>query len=66
MISDREIYQSANTLISQHGELAPIQAALRADAMANSGDLDGYAVWRRILKAVDNMLVVEPPSNALN
>ena len=30
-----------------------IHAALRADAMLEAGDLDGYAVWRRILRAVD-------------
>ncbi len=33
-------------------EDAPIQAAMRADAMLEKGDLDGYGVWRRILRAV--------------
>ena len=31
----------------------PIEAAIRADAMLEKGDLDGYAVWRRILRAVE-------------
>jgi len=25
---------------------------MRADAMLEAGDLDGYAVWRRMLRAV--------------
>ena len=28
---------------------------MRADAMLDKGDLDGYAVWRRILRAIDEM-----------
>ncbi len=55
MVSDLDIYRSANVLISQHGEDAPIEAAMRADAMLESGDLDGYAVWRRIVKAVEEI-----------
>ncbi len=32
MISDLDIYRSANVLIRDHGEDAPIHAAMRADA----------------------------------
>ncbi len=32
-----------------------IQAAMRADAMLEKGDLDGYAVWKRILRAVEEL-----------
>ncbi len=31
----------------------PIEAAMRADAMLDKGDLDGYAVWKRRLRAVE-------------
>ena len=55
MIPDLDIYRSANVLIRQHSEDAPIEAAMRADAMLESGDLDGYAVWRRIGKAVEEI-----------
>ena len=35
------------------------------DAMLEKGDLDGYAVWRRILKAVGELQRAEPrPSEA--
>ncbi len=32
MIPDLDIYRSANVLVKQYGEDAPIQAAMRADA----------------------------------
>ena len=44
MIPDLDIYRSANVLVKRHGEDAPIGAAMRADAMLEKGDLDGYAV----------------------
>ncbi len=55
MTSDIDIYRTANVLIREHGEDAPIQAAMRADAMLEKGDLDGYAVWKRILRAVEEL-----------
>ena len=33
MIPDLDIYCSADLLVKQHGEDAPIEAAMRADAM---------------------------------
>ena len=53
MTSDLDIYRAANLLIERHGEEAPIHAVMRVDAMLEKGDLDGYAVWKRIVKAVD-------------
>ncbi len=47
MTPDLDIYRSANMLMQQHGEDAPIHAAMRADAILEKGDLDGYAVWKR-------------------
>ena len=55
MTSDLDIYRSANVLVKQHGEDAPVHAAMRADAMLEKGDLDGFAVWRRILRAVGEL-----------
>ncbi len=51
MTSDLDIFRSASLLMKQHGEDAPIQAAMRADAMLEKGDLDGCAMWKRIVKA---------------
>ncbi len=60
MTSDLDIYRSAQALVKQHGEDAPIHAAMKADAMLETGDLDGYAVWKRIVKAVEELQRVEP------
>ncbi len=51
---------SAQALIKQHGADAPIHAAMRADAMLEAGDLDGYAVWKRVLRAVEELRKAEP------
>ncbi len=36
---------------------------MRADAMLEVGDLDGYAAWRRILRAVEELQRAEPGRN---
>ena len=46
MTFDTDIFASANELIKQHGEDAPIHAAMRADELLEVGDLDGQAVLR--------------------
>ena len=52
MTSDIDIYRSANLLIERYGEDAPIHAAMSADKMMERGNMDGRAVWKRIVKAV--------------
>ncbi len=64
MTSDLDIYRSAQVLVKQHGQDAPIEAAMRADAMLDKGDLDGYAVWKRIVRAVEELQKLEPLSGA--
>ncbi len=46
--------------MKQRGPDAPILAAMRADAMLEAGDMHGYAVWKRILRAVEELRRVEP------
>ncbi len=55
-----DIYRRANLLVKQPGEDAPIEAAMRADAMLEKGGLGGCAVWRRILRAVEELGRMEP------
>ncbi len=64
MISDLDIYRSANVLIREHGEEAVIEAAKHADAMLAKGDLKGLAVWKRIVKATKELLSKERPAGA--
>ena len=62
MPSDLDIWRSAQALVKRHGPDAPIHAAMRADAMLEKGDLDGVAVWRRVLRAVEELLSKERPA----
>ena len=55
MIPDLDIYRSTQVLVKQHGQDAPIHAAMRADELLEKGDLDGCAVWKRILRAVEEL-----------
>ena len=66
MTSDLDIYRAANELIEQHGEEAPIHAAMRADELMETGDMDGRAVWIRIVKAVAELRQREPGDRAVH
>jgi hypothetical protein len=57
VVSDLDIYRTANILVKQHGEDAPIHAAMRADELLEEGDLDGYAVFKRVVEAVGDLLM---------
>ncbi len=62
MIPDLDIYRAANLLVKRHGEDAANEVTRRADAMLEAGDLDGLAVWKRILRAVEELQGTEPKS----
>jgi hypothetical protein len=46
------VYRAAKLLVDQHGDEAERQAAERADALLEEGDLDGVVVWRAIRRAI--------------
>ncbi len=60
MIAEADIWCSAAQIIKRYGEDAPLEAAMRADAMLDAGDLDGLAVWKRIKKAAEEHGAAEP------
>ena len=64
MIPYLDIYRTADLIVKQHGAKAPIEAALRADAMLEKGDLDGQRVWLRILAVVNELLDTQPGDGA--
>jgi hypothetical protein len=61
MLTNLDIYTSANELIKQHGEDAPIHAAMRHDELLEAGDMDGASTWKRIIRAIDELLSEEVP-----
>jgi len=60
-ISDLDIYRAARLYMDKHGEEAPIHAAMKQDEMLEKGDMDGWAVWGRIVKATEELLCEKPP-----
>ncbi len=64
MTSNLDIYRAAHLLIERHGDDAPIEAAMRADELMETGDMEGRAVWLRIVKAVEELLSEERPEDA--
>ncbi len=55
MTSDLDIFRTASVLIREHGKDAAVEAAQRADAMLEKGDLEGQAVWKWITLAVEDI-----------
>ncbi len=67
MIPDLDIYRTANLLVKLLDQDAPIHAAMRADAMLEKGDMEGCAVWKRILRAVEELEGTAPkPGEAVH
>ena len=64
-VSEIDVYRTANLLVKQHGTEAPIEAAMRADALLEKSDLDGQRVWLRILAAVNELLDTQPGDGAV-
>jgi len=60
MISDPDIWRAAQLIVKRQGADAAIVAAQRADELFDEGDLDGVAVWKRILCAVEELQRVAP------
>lgn len=56
-IVDLDIWRVANLLIKRHGgKDAAIVAAQRHDELLASGDVDGQAIWKRIVDAIVELL----------
>jgi len=60
MTSDLDIFSSAQLIVDQHGDEAPIFAAMQADKMLDCGDMEGRAAWHRILAVVRELLTPRP------
>ncbi len=58
--SDLDIFRTAELLVKEHGEKASIHAVMRADGRLKAGDLDGRAVWLRVLAAVKELQATKP------
>ena len=66
MTSDLDIDRSANLLIKQRSQDAPIFAAQQADKCLEAGDSDGCAVWKRVIQAIRELLDQKPPGDGIS
>jgi hypothetical protein len=60
MIDNLDIYRAANLLVERHGPDVAIGAARRADELLAGGNPEGYAIWKRILQAVNELARTKP------
>ena len=60
MISDLDILRAAQLLVKRHGPDTPVVAAQRAEELLAVGDVEGFAVWKSIMRAVEELLRVVP------
>ncbi len=66
MIPDIDIWRSAQVLVKRHAPDAPTHAAMRADELLEAGDLEGCAVFKRVLRAVEGLQRTEPASGEVS
>lgn len=52
-MENKDIYRAAKLYIDQYGNDAVLHASMKADAMLDAGDLDGCAVWKGIVRAIE-------------
>ena len=60
MTDEIDNYRSAAVLMREHGKDAAIEAAVRADALLDKGDMERRAVWLRIIAAIKELEAAEP------
>ena len=60
----KDIYRLAQVLLERHGDDAVFIAAKIADELGDTGDSDGHAAWKRVVKAVIDLIDDERPEDA--
>ena len=60
MIPEIDIWRVANLMLKRFGDEADIESALRAEELAEEGDHNGAAVWRRVTDAIEQLVNMTP------
>jgi len=55
MTSDLEFIRTAASLTREHGDQAGLEAAQRANALLEKGDLQAQSEWARVVEAVEGI-----------
>jgi hypothetical protein len=57
MAIESDVYLTARALVKEFGPVqAPLEAARRADALIERGDVDGHRIWIDVLRAVRELI----------
>ena len=54
-IACTDVWRAANMMMELYGDAATINAAMRADALLDQGDTEGFFIWKRIARAIDHL-----------
>ena len=52
MIPEIDIWRIATLMLKCYGDEADIESAIRAEELAEAGNHNGAAVWRRVIDAI--------------
>jgi hypothetical protein len=52
MVTELDIYHSAQMMIDQHSEDAGVKAAMRSEELLKQGDKIGAQLWMQIIQAI--------------
>ena len=50
-----DIWRAADMMMKLYGDDAMLHAAMRADALLDQGDTQGFFAWKRIARAIDDL-----------
>ena len=50
-----DIWRAAKAAMDLYGDDAAVRAAMRADALLDLGDSDGFHAWKRIVHAINEL-----------
>ena len=50
-----DIWRTAAFVLREHGDSARANAAQRADALYDNGDLEGFLVWWKVIHAIEQL-----------
>jgi hypothetical protein len=60
MVSDLDVWRSANLLVKQHGDAAPDRATTRALELERQGAIVGAQIMRRVAAACLSLIAENP------
>ena len=60
-MEDIDIWRAANQMRKLFGADAAIHSAMRADKLLDQSDVEGCAMWKRVVDALNELERVKPP-----